>query len=94
MDSFGEASKQVRSINVKGKGKETGRSIAKWDMTMDETFVDLCVREDAKNNRPNSHFNKKGWQNIVSDFYKMTGHNYDRAQLKNHWDVMKKEWQA
>lgn len=55
-------------------------------------FCDLCLREIALGNRPNTHFNKAGWTNLVEKFKEYTGRDYDRLQLKNKWDQLKKEW--
>lgn len=55
-------------------------------------FCDLCLREIALGNRPNTHFNKAGWSNLVKNFKEYTGRDYDRLQLKNKWDQLKKEW--
>ncbi|KAL0915931.1 hypothetical protein M5K25_013399 [Dendrobium thyrsiflorum] len=49
-------------------------------------------REIALGNRPNTHFNKSGWTNLVENFKEYTGRDYDRLQLKNKWDQLKKEW--
>ncbi|KAK8956663.1 hypothetical protein KSP39_PZI000517 [Platanthera zijinensis] len=35
---------------------------------------------------------KDGWKNLVTKFKERTGLLYDRAQLKNKWDQLKREW--
>ncbi|XP_030945937.1 uncharacterized protein LOC115970441 [Quercus lobata] len=50
---------------------------------MDEVF---------KGNRPNTHFSKKGWTNIIATFEKKTGKEYPRAKYKHKWDSLKKDW--
>ncbi|KAG8379345.1 hypothetical protein BUALT_Bualt07G0078700 [Buddleja alternifolia] len=42
--------------------------------------------------RPNSHFNRNGWNNLLKRFIEMTGRNYAYKQFRNHLDSMKKDW--
>ncbi|XP_020596149.1 L10-interacting MYB domain-containing protein-like [Phalaenopsis equestris] len=74
-----------------GKNRESGPS-ATWSYEIIIMFCDLCLREIALGNRPNTHFNKTGWTNLVENFKQFTGRDYDRLQLKNKWDLLKKEW--
>ncbi|KAL5567691.1 hypothetical protein UlMin_024266 [Ulmus minor] len=39
------------------------------------------------------HLSKLDWKNLIENFNKETSRNYDRKQLKNHWDNVKKDWQ-
>ncbi|KAG8376111.1 hypothetical protein BUALT_Bualt09G0029400 [Buddleja alternifolia] len=79
----------------KGAGKTSqvtqGRSSAKWDSFANIKFIELCEEEIGKGNRPNSHFNRNGWNNLLKKFNEMTGRNYAYKQFRNHWDTMKKE---
>ncbi|KAK8951047.1 Protein FAR1-RELATED SEQUENCE 4 [Platanthera zijinensis] len=43
-------------------------------------------------NRPTTHFSKEGWKNLIAGFKERTGKNYDRMQMKNKWDHLKKDW--
>ncbi|KAK8936289.1 hypothetical protein KSP39_PZI013407 [Platanthera zijinensis] len=74
-----------------GKNRESGPS-AIWSYETIMMYCDLCLREVAIGNRPNTHFNKMGWTNLVENFKEYTGKDYDRLQLKNKWDQLKKEW--
>ncbi|KAL5733104.1 hypothetical protein ACOSQ2_032796 [Xanthoceras sorbifolium] len=65
---------------------------ATWTPGLHEIFVDLCIDETLKGNRPGTHFTKEGWRNIVESFQEKTGLKYDRIQLKNHWDLTKEQW--
>ena len=56
------------------------------------TFVDACLTELRKGNRPGSHFNKVGWSNLEKTMLEKTGKTFDKKQLKNKWDNMKKDW--
>ncbi|KAJ9561868.1 hypothetical protein OSB04_007028 [Centaurea solstitialis] len=55
-------------------------------------FIELCMNEVTNGNRPGSHFNKIGWTNIEKNINDRTGKVFDKKQLKNKWDYMKKEW--
>lgn len=66
---------------------------ANWTPAYHETFVDLCVEETLKGNKPGSHFTREGWNNLVESFYEKVGLKYDKLQMKNHWDGTKRQWQ-
>lgn len=68
------------------------RTKATWEKNVIHIFCDLCLKEIEVGNRPGTHFNKNGWNNIVNNFKKETNRYYDRHQLKNKWDQLKKEW--
>ncbi|KAL4610421.1 hypothetical protein ACB092_08G048500 [Castanea dentata] len=55
-------------------------------------FCEACVDEVFKGNRPNTHFSKKGWANIIATFEKKTEKEYPRAKYKHKWDSLKKDW--
>ncbi|KAK2969070.1 hypothetical protein RJ640_021109 [Escallonia rubra] len=44
-------------------------------------------------NKPGTHFNRDGWANLVGELNAMTGREYDKLQLKNHWDALRRDWQ-
>ncbi|KAM6546243.1 hypothetical protein CsatB_026979 [Cannabis sativa] len=70
-----------------------GKSKAVWDSTTHEKWIDLAVEQVRAGNRNGSHLRKLGWKNFIEKFNLKTGRNYDRKQMKNHWDNVKKEWQ-
>ncbi|XP_015877292.3 L10-interacting MYB domain-containing protein [Ziziphus jujuba] len=72
----------------------TRKARANWAPAIHEVFVDLCLEETFKGNKPGTHFNKEGWTSILELFHKKTGLRYDRLQLKNHWDVTKEQWKV
>ncbi|KAK8957017.1 hypothetical protein KSP39_PZI001206 [Platanthera zijinensis] len=74
-----------------GKSKDGGVA-AFWDNTTTMLFCDLCIKEVELGNRPTTHFNKEGWINIMKNFEELTRKQYDKVQLKNKWDHLKKEW--
>ncbi|KAL3650228.1 hypothetical protein CASFOL_006631 [Castilleja foliolosa] len=65
---------------------------AQWTLDNHELFIELCLEQISKGNKPGSHFTSKGWRNIVDSFHSIAGLKYDRIQLKNHWGLTKKHW--
>ncbi|KAK8990765.1 hypothetical protein V6N11_028726 [Hibiscus sabdariffa] len=65
---------------------------ASWDTRMTMIFCDLCIKEILDGNRPGTHFKKEAWIRIVNKFENETGKAYTQRQLKNRWDLMKREW--
>jgi hypothetical protein len=59
---------------------------------MIHVFCDICIKAIEKEMRPNTHFDKAGWKYVTITFKKQTGHGFTKAQLKNKWDRMKKNW--
>ncbi|KAL6180944.1 hypothetical protein ACLB2K_047602 [Fragaria x ananassa] len=45
---------------------------AVWNETLVDVLCDLCIKEVEKNNRPNTHLNKDGWENVLTNFHKET----------------------
>ncbi|KAK8916684.1 hypothetical protein KSP39_PZI022579 [Platanthera zijinensis] len=74
-----------------GKHKEGGVS-ANWEASDVLIFCDLCLKEIELGNRPTTHFNREGWVNLTTNFLARTGKSYDRTQMKNKWDQLKKDW--
>ncbi|KAL6130599.1 hypothetical protein ACLB2K_068978 [Fragaria x ananassa] len=69
-----------------------GSKTATWNPQSVAIFCDLCIKEVGKGQRPGTHFSKEGWSSLVANFHAETGNNYDKSQLKNKWDLLKKEW--
>ncbi|XP_040947425.1 L10-interacting MYB domain-containing protein-like isoform X2 [Gossypium hirsutum] len=65
---------------------------AVWDDELALIFCELCVNEVNAGNRPTTHLNSKGWENVIALFQAKTQKNYGKPQLKNKWDTLKKEW--
>ncbi|XP_035841278.1 L10-interacting MYB domain-containing protein-like [Helianthus annuus] len=63
-----------------------------WNNDAFMDFVEACLLETRKGNKPCGHFNKIGWENIEKTMNEKTGKVIDRKQLKNKWDSMKKDW--
>ncbi|XP_009344427.1 L10-interacting MYB domain-containing protein [Pyrus x bretschneideri] len=80
------ASEQSISSSSHSKAK------AIWSPASHGVFIDLCLEETLKGNKPGTHFTRDAWRTIVESFNQKTGLMYDRLQLKNHWDVTKEQW--
>lgn len=59
------ASKQISTSKYK----------AQWSPSAHKCFLDLCVEETSKGNRPGPTFNKDGWRNILESLNKRLGFN-------------------
>ena len=74
------------------RGKSNDKIKAIWDRNLTIIFCDLCIKEKDHNCRRGTYFKKEGWSRLVADFNKETGKEYEKSQLKNRWDLLKKEW--
>ncbi|XP_022868405.1 L10-interacting MYB domain-containing protein-like [Olea europaea var. sylvestris] len=86
----GEGTKRKLKMATEGI---KGKSKAIWDARTHEIWVDVAVEQVRAGNRNGTHLSKEGWKLFTENFNKATNRDYDRKQLKNHWDVVKKEWQ-
>nr|XP_011468621.1 PREDICTED: F-box protein At5g07610-like [Fragaria vesca subsp. vesca] len=75
-----------------GETEGTGKTKATWPDDIVAIFCDIARKEVAKGNRPGTHFDKKGWENVVKAFNDSTGRDYTKDQLKNKWDSLKNDW--
>ncbi|KAG0489368.1 hypothetical protein HPP92_008179 [Vanilla planifolia] len=73
------------------KNKEGG-TVAHWDERSTMLFCDLCIEQIETGNKPTTHFNREGWQNIKNKFNATTNKDYEKTQFKNKWDQLKKDW--
>lgn len=64
---------------------------AKWDDATHFLFLELCPKMIRKENRPNIYLSKDEKKNMNAEFSNMTGRNYTKLLMKNHWDYMKKD---
>lgn len=65
---------------------------AVWTDEFTLAFCEICVKEVDAGNRPTTHLNSKGWDNVIANFKERTQKDYDKHKLKNKWDTLKKEW--
>lgn len=74
----------------KGKGKaETSRVV--WSENMKKIFLDLCIEEVLQGGRPGSNFKAQSWTKIIESSKVKTRLLYGQKQLKNQWDLMRKQ---
>ncbi|XP_059666365.1 L10-interacting MYB domain-containing protein [Cornus florida] len=83
------ANEQRNSVTSMLKPKK-----AAWTLEIHKVFVDVCLEQTLKGNKPGTHFTKEGWRNIEESFKKKSGLRYERKQLKNHWDSTKEQWKC
>ena len=84
-----------------GKGKKkqvkendpTRKQKASWTDYRVSCFIDICLEDAALGNKPSSVLNKTGYDNLERKFKERTNISYNKVQLKNHWDLLKKDWQ-
>ena len=69
-----------------------GQASTMWEDYTHLQFIELIEKEIQKGNRPGSFINKDEWKILIKSFNQLTGKCYDKQQLKDHWDSMKKEW--
>jgi hypothetical protein len=65
---------------------------ASWDPVAHRVFLDCCIEEVNKNNRPVQVLNANGYANLVSNFNTRTKRQYDKKQMKNRWETLKKDY--
>ncbi|WJX14817.1 hypothetical protein P8452_05026 [Trifolium repens] len=69
--------------------------VAKWaEEHKTEILLKICIEEIEAGNRPTTHFTKEGWNNITDKFQKNSRFAYDRNQLKNRWDTLRREFSS
>ncbi|KAM5568201.1 hypothetical protein ABKV19_015989 [Rosa sericea] len=78
--------------NTNEIGGSGSQAKAVWNDFNVSKFCDLCIKLVDAGRRPNTHFDREGWESLVVNFSKETGNNYDKTQLKNKWDSLKIEW--
>lgn len=81
----------VRSSSPNDGGQKTK---ANWDYKSTENFVKACLEQVSNKERVGTSFTKKGWNNIKARFHNLTGLKYEKAQLKNRYDSLRKDWRA
>ncbi|CAL5372910.1 unnamed protein product [Camellia sinensis] len=83
---------QPENRKNKGKSSQVPSVKAHWDAKSNEIFIKICVEQVKVGHRPGTHLDKVRWENVITKFKSMTGKAYQLIQMKNHWDVLKKDW--
>ncbi|XP_054823530.1 uncharacterized protein At2g29880-like [Prosopis cineraria] len=62
--------------------------------TTEETklFLKLALQQVKKNKRKGSTLSKEGWEALMQQFNALNSRSYDKKQLKNKWDNLRKDW--
>ncbi|KAG2541387.1 hypothetical protein PVAP13_9NG679100 [Panicum virgatum] len=63
----------------------------------DEYIAHVCklfAQQVLRGNRPNTHLNAVGYDEVIAMFKQITGIELTRRQLKNKWDKLKPEYTA
>jgi len=63
-----------------------------WTREMLHAFCDIYIKPIEQGMRPNTYFDKTGWKYVMNCFKDQTSHALTKAQLKNKWDEIKKDW--
>ncbi|KAL5557526.1 hypothetical protein UlMin_039762 [Ulmus minor] len=50
------------------------------------------IEQVHRGNRQNNSFGKKAWKHMRDEFYKKTGLNWDKEQLKNRYAVLRRQY--
>ncbi|CAN6371487.1 unnamed protein product [Urochloa humidicola] len=77
------------------KARDLGDAID-WNDTNLSIICSLFAKQVKKGNRPNTHLNAVGYEEVSESFYQMTGIHATKLQLKNRWDKLKPDlvaWQ-
>ena len=60
-----------------------------WNDTNTRIICSLFDKQVKEGNRPNTHLNSVGYDEVAESFYQMTGIHVTKLQLKNKWDKLK-----
>ncbi|KAL7588556.1 hypothetical protein Lser_V15G36158 [Lactuca serriola] len=63
-----------------------------WEPHTFKIFLEECMTELKNRNRASSYFKSAVCQNICKRLLERTGKELDRNQMKNKWDIMRKEF--
>lgn len=74
------------------KGKLSPQCKANWTDEYKKAFIDICLDEVRKGNRPTTSFNRTGWVNVTERFNDLKGTKYVKGQFKNLYAVIRDSW--
>ena len=84
---------ETMAPSQKGKEKaETSRAV--WLDTMKKILLDLCIDEVMRGGRPGLNLKTQSCTRIIEAFKEKRGILYAQKQLKNQWDLMRKQYNA
>lgn len=68
------------------------KQAARWNKPTKLIFCDVCIKAIEKGMRPGTHFSSDGWDFVKNTFNATSKEKFNRLQLKNKWDLLKKQW--
>eukprot|EP00268_Persea_americana_P045822 TRINITY_DN4696_c1_g1_i10.p1 TRINITY_DN4696_c1_g1~~TRINITY_DN4696_c1_g1_i10.p1 ORF type:complete len:328 (-),score=51.94 TRINITY_DN4696_c1_g1_i10:166-1149(-) len=84
---------ESRVLSQKSKEKaESSRAV--WSDNQKKVFLDLCIQEVLSGGRPGTNLKSQSWKRVIDGFKEKTGILYGQKQLKNQWDLMRKQYNA
>ncbi|RCV20982.1 hypothetical protein SETIT_4G102300v2 [Setaria italica] len=72
----------------KRKASDTGDSI-EWTDANTTIICSLFAKQVKKGNRPNTHLNSVGYDEVSNEFFNLTAIRLTKRQMKNKWDKLK-----
>lgn len=84
----------IRGKAVVNPSQNIDKEKATWDPKANEAFIEACLEQITKGECLGSSFTKVGWKGIQSKFTQLTGRTYNKAQLKNKYDNLRKDWRV
>ncbi|XLT35019.1 hypothetical protein HN873_066311 [Arachis hypogaea] len=72
--------------------KNDGKEITQWNKNLVDIFRTFCVKNIKAGSKSGTHFDTKGWKQLIAEFTEATEKEYNRKQLRNKWDH--EEWWA
>lgn len=62
-----------------------------WNDHHTTVVCSLFAEQVRKGNRPNTHLNNVGYNEVITMFFQCTGIMLKKSQLKNKWDKLKSD---
>ncbi|XP_028797060.1 L10-interacting MYB domain-containing protein-like [Neltuma alba] len=63
-----------------------------WDPYTTKILIDVCVEQIVHKERQRTSFKRPGWGKIEKNFQERSRRKYDSRQLKNKFDMLRKDW--
>ncbi|KAH7857672.1 hypothetical protein Vadar_015233 [Vaccinium darrowii] len=88
-----------------GKGKATAdrarakprlqiEECANWTSDLTKDFLQCCANDIEQFGRTSNSLDPAGWLRVTIAFNNMTNSHYNKTQIKNRWDQLKRDWAA
>ncbi|CAO2192982.1 unnamed protein product [Urochloa humidicola] len=77
----------------KKKAVDTGDAID-WTEANTTLICNLFAKQVNKGNRPNTHLNSVGYEEVQEDFFNLTAIHLSKRQMRNKWDKLKPDYVA